>query len=55
MGHVQVERGEGVVTATLAQALEGEAKAQTGNFCTKDTAEPMLAFVDRREHASKGS
>jgi hypothetical protein len=37
MGHVQVERSQGVVTVTLAQALEAEAKAQTVNFGTKDT------------------
>ena len=37
MGHVQVERSQGVVTVTLAQALEAEAKAQTDNVGTKDT------------------
>jgi hypothetical protein len=35
MGHVQVERSQGVVTVTLAQALEAEAKAQTVNFGTR--------------------
>jgi hypothetical protein len=37
MGHVQVERSQGVVTVTFAQALEAEAKAQIVNFGTKDT------------------
>jgi enoyl-CoA hydratase/carnithine racemase len=33
---------------TLPQALEGEAQAQTVNFNTRDTAEAMAAFVERR-------
>ncbi len=40
---------------TLAQALEAEAEAQTVNFGTKDTAEAMLAFVERREPRFQGS
>jgi enoyl-CoA hydratase/carnithine racemase len=39
---------------TLAQALEAEAQAQTVNFATKDTAEAMLAFVERREPRFEG-
>ena len=39
---------------TLAQALEAEAQAQTVNFGTKDTAEAMLAFVERREPRFEG-
>jgi 2-(1,2-epoxy-1,2-dihydrophenyl)acetyl-CoA isomerase len=34
---------------SLAQALEAEAQAQTVNFGTRDTAEAMAAFVQRRE------
>ena len=40
---------------TLAQALEAEAQAQTVNSGTKDTAEAMLAFVERREPRFEGS
>jgi 2-(1,2-epoxy-1,2-dihydrophenyl)acetyl-CoA isomerase len=39
---------------TLAQALEAEAQAQTVNFGTNDTAEAMLAFVERREPRFEG-
>jgi enoyl-CoA hydratase/carnithine racemase len=70
MGHVQVERSQGIVTVTLTnpakrnaipaqltlpQALEAEAEAQIVNFGTKDTAEAMLAFVERREPRFGGS
>ena len=34
---------------SLAQALEAEAAAQNVNFSTSDTAEAMLAFVEKRE------
>jgi len=40
---------------TLAQALEAEAEAQVVNFGTKDTAEAILAFVERREPRFRGS
>ena len=39
---------------TLAQALEAEAKAQAVNFSTRDTAEAMRAFVQRREPRFEG-
>ena len=39
---------------TLAQALEAEAKAQAVNFGTRDTAEAMRAFVQRREPRFEG-
>ena len=39
---------------TLPQALEAEAQAQTVNFATKDTAEAMRAFVERREPRFEG-
>lgn len=34
---------------TMAQALEDEARAQTVNFYSADTAEAMRAFVEKRE------
>ena len=34
---------------TLEQAVEAEARAQVVNFTTADTAEAMLAFVEKRE------
>jgi enoyl-CoA hydratase/carnithine racemase len=39
---------------TLPQALEAEAQAQTVNFGTRDTAEAMAAFVERREPRFEG-
>ncbi|MGH9114075.1 MAG: enoyl-CoA hydratase/isomerase family protein [Acidimicrobiales bacterium] len=39
---------------TLAQALEAEAKAQALNFGTRDAAEAMVAFVERREPRFEG-
>lgn len=39
---------------TMAQALEDEARSQTINFFTEDTAEAMLAFADKREPQFKG-
>jgi enoyl-CoA hydratase/carnithine racemase len=35
-------------TASMAQALEAEATAQTVNFATADTAEALRAFAERR-------
>jgi 2-(1,2-epoxy-1,2-dihydrophenyl)acetyl-CoA isomerase len=40
---------------TLAQALEAEAQAQIVNFGTKDTAEALLAFSERREPRFEGA
>jgi enoyl-CoA hydratase/carnithine racemase len=39
----------------VAQALEAEAEAQVVNFGTKDTAEAILAVVERREPRFRGS
>ena len=39
---------------TLAQALEAEAQAQAVNFGTRDTAEAMTAFMERREPRFEG-
>lgn len=39
---------------TLPQALEAEAQAQAVNFSTRDTAEAMRAFVERRTPAFEG-
>lgn len=36
-------------TSTLAEALEQEGLAQSFNFTTKDTAEAMQAFVEKRD------
>jgi enoyl-CoA hydratase/carnithine racemase len=40
---------------SLAQALEAEALAQNVNFQSKDTAEAMLAFVEKREPRFEGN
>ncbi|MFM7045941.1 MAG: enoyl-CoA hydratase/isomerase family protein [Ilumatobacteraceae bacterium] len=40
--------------ATFEQALDDEARAQTVNFSTADTAEAMLAFVDKRDPRFQG-
>jgi 2-(1,2-epoxy-1,2-dihydrophenyl)acetyl-CoA isomerase len=37
------------LNATLEQALEDEASAQANNFNTRDTAEAMVAFLEKRE------
>ena len=37
------------LNATLEQALEDEASAQANNFNTRDTAEAMAAFLEKRE------
>jgi 2-(1,2-epoxy-1,2-dihydrophenyl)acetyl-CoA isomerase len=39
---------------SLAQALESEALAQNVNFQSKDTAEAMIAFVQKREPNFEG-
>lgn len=39
---------------TLAQALEDEARAQTVTLATKDTAEAIASFVDKREPTYHG-
>src|SRR5690606_18683712 len=39
---------------TLAQALEEEARAQALNFGTRDTAEAIAAFFERREPRFEG-
>jgi 2-(1,2-epoxy-1,2-dihydrophenyl)acetyl-CoA isomerase len=39
---------------SLAQALEAEAMAQNVNFQSKDTAEAMIAFVQKREPRFEG-
>jgi 2-(1,2-epoxy-1,2-dihydrophenyl)acetyl-CoA isomerase len=42
------------VHASLADALEAEAQAQAANFGTRDTAEAMVAFVERRQPTFEG-
>jgi enoyl-CoA hydratase/carnithine racemase len=37
------------LNVTMAQALEDEARSQTINFFSEDTAEAMRAFVEKRE------
>jgi enoyl-CoA hydratase/carnithine racemase len=39
---------------TMAQALEDEARSQTVNFYTADTAEAMRAFAEKREPRFEG-
>jgi 2-(1,2-epoxy-1,2-dihydrophenyl)acetyl-CoA isomerase len=39
---------------TLSQALEAEAQAQAVNLGSRDTAEAMLAFLERREPHFEG-
>jgi enoyl-CoA hydratase/carnithine racemase len=39
---------------TLSQALEAEAQAQSVNFSTRDTAEAMRAFVEKRRPSFEG-
>jgi 2-(1,2-epoxy-1,2-dihydrophenyl)acetyl-CoA isomerase len=41
-------------SVTMAQALEDEARCQTVNFYSEDTAEAMRAFVEKREPEFKG-
>jgi 2-(1,2-epoxy-1,2-dihydrophenyl)acetyl-CoA isomerase len=45
--------GQGL-DVSLAQALEAEAQAQAVNFGTRDTAEAMRAFVEKREPTFEG-
>jgi 2-(1,2-epoxy-1,2-dihydrophenyl)acetyl-CoA isomerase len=40
---------------SLAQALEAEAQAQNVNFSSRDTAEAMLAFIERRDPKFNGN
>ncbi len=40
---------------SLPQALEAEAQAQNVNFSSKDTAEAMMAFVQKRDPKFTGS
>lgn len=40
--------------ATFEQALDDEARAQTVNFSTADTAEAMMAFVEKRDPRFEG-
>jgi enoyl-CoA hydratase/carnithine racemase len=42
------------VHASLADAVEAEAQAQTANFGTHDTAEAMAAFVQKRQPTFEG-
>jgi 2-(1,2-epoxy-1,2-dihydrophenyl)acetyl-CoA isomerase len=42
-------------SVSLAQALEAEALAQNVNFQSKDTAEAMIAFVQKREPRFEGN
>jgi 2-(1,2-epoxy-1,2-dihydrophenyl)acetyl-CoA isomerase len=42
-------------TSSLAQALEAEGVAQNVNFASRDTAEAMLAFLEKREPTFGGS
>lgn len=41
-------------SATVEQALENEAQAQTVNFNTADAAEAMAAFAEKRDPAFRG-
>ncbi len=40
--------------STMAEALENEARCQTVNFATEDTAEAMRAFAEKRDPVFKG-
>ena len=39
---------------TMAEALENEARCQTVNFSTEDTAEAMRAFAEKRDPDFRG-
>jgi 2-(1,2-epoxy-1,2-dihydrophenyl)acetyl-CoA isomerase len=39
---------------SMAQAIEDEARSQTVNFATADTAEAMRAFAEKREPRFEG-
>ena len=41
-------------SVTMAQALEDEARCQTINFFSEDTAEAMRAFAEKRDPRFKG-
>jgi 2-(1,2-epoxy-1,2-dihydrophenyl)acetyl-CoA isomerase len=38
----------------MSEALENEARCQTINFSTEDTAEAMRAFAEKRDPEFKG-
>ena len=42
------------IGSTLEQALDEEGAAQTINFSTKDTAEAVKAFLDKRTPTFEG-
>lgn len=42
-------------SVSLTDALEAEGQAQTVNFASQDTAEAMLAFLEKREPAFRGA
>jgi len=42
------------LSVTMAQALEDEARCQTVNFATEDTAEAMRAFAEKRDPHFRG-
>ena len=42
------------IGATLEQALDEEGAAQTVNFATKDTAEAVSAFLEKRDPTFQG-
>jgi 2-(1,2-epoxy-1,2-dihydrophenyl)acetyl-CoA isomerase len=39
---------------SLAQAIEAEGQAQNVNFASADTAEAMVAFVEKRQPQFRG-
>ncbi len=45
----------GAHTVSMAEAVESEARCQTVNFATDDTAEAIAAFVEKREPRFIGS
>ena len=42
------------MNVTMEQALDDEGAAQTVNFATRDTAEAIAAFVEKREPTFEG-
>ena len=46
---------DNAMSVTMAQALEDEARCQTINFATEDTAEAMRAFAEKRDAEVRGS
>ena len=45
---------DNAMSVTMAQALEDEARCQTINFYSEDTAEAMRAFAEKREPRFEG-